>query len=136
MDPEKSKISSNLDPERPDPGTARTLMAADRTLMAWVRTGLSMLTFGFAIYKFLVYVKESLSDKVTKPEGPRHFAIVLIALGTMSMLFGLIDHHRTFEEYGKSSGRTPWNFAFFTGTIVALLGTVLLVTMLIHRDVF
>jgi putative membrane protein len=31
----------------------RTRMAAERTLMAWVRTALSMIGFGFTIYKFL-----------------------------------------------------------------------------------
>jgi len=28
-------------------------MAADRSLMAWVRTGLSMISFGFTVYKLL-----------------------------------------------------------------------------------
>jgi putative membrane protein len=133
---EEPKTSAKLASEHPDAGIARTLMAADRTLMAWVRTGLSMLSFGFTIYKFLVYVKESLSDQVTKPQGPRRFALVLISLGTVSMIFGIIDHYRTFQEYGKSSGRTPWNFPFFVGASVALLGAVLLMTMLMHRDLF
>ena len=30
-----------------------TLMAADRTLMSWTRTSLSMLSFGFTIFKIL-----------------------------------------------------------------------------------
>ena len=33
--------------------TERTRMAADRTLMGWIRTALSMIGFGFTIYKFL-----------------------------------------------------------------------------------
>lgn len=36
-----------------DMGEMRTIMAADRTLMAWLRTSLSMLSFGFTIYKVL-----------------------------------------------------------------------------------
>ena len=31
----------------------RTLMGADRSLMAWIRTALSLVGFGFTIYKFL-----------------------------------------------------------------------------------
>ena len=34
-------------------------MAADRTLMAWIRTTLSMISFGFTIYKFLQAMFES-----------------------------------------------------------------------------
>ena len=33
--------------------TERTRMAADRTLMGWIRTALSMIGFGFTIFKFL-----------------------------------------------------------------------------------
>ena len=31
----------------------RTRLAAERSLMAWIRTALSMIAFGFTIYKFL-----------------------------------------------------------------------------------
>ena len=33
--------------------TLRTMLAADRTLMAWIRTSLSLESFGFTIYKVL-----------------------------------------------------------------------------------
>lgn len=33
----------------------RTWLAHERTLMAWVRTATSMISFGFAIYKFFQY---------------------------------------------------------------------------------
>ena len=36
----------------------RTRMAADRTLMGWIRTALSMISFGFTIFKFLEYTQE------------------------------------------------------------------------------
>jgi uncharacterized membrane protein YidH (DUF202 family) len=35
----------------PDLGVLRTMMAADQTLMAWIRTSLSMFTFGYSLYK-------------------------------------------------------------------------------------
>jgi putative membrane protein len=130
------KTSNELAGERTDMATLRTLMAADRTLMAWIRSSISMLSFGFTIYKFLLYVKESLSDKILKAQGPRRFGILLIALGTMSMLFGLIDYYGLVKQYGKASGRSPWNITFFAGLITFLLGLTLLVSILIHRDVF
>ncbi len=111
-------------------------MAADRTLMAWIRTSLSMLSFGFTIYKFLLYVRQSLSNHVLKAEGPRRFGIVLIALGTMCMLFGLIDYYRTFKQFGKEYGKNPWSFVFVTGIITATLGLYLLIGILINREVF
>ena len=35
---------------------SRTILAHDRTLMAWVRTSTSMISFGFTIYKFFQFV--------------------------------------------------------------------------------
>jgi putative membrane protein len=136
MDVVGPKTSNELAGERTDMATVRTFMAADRTLMAWIRTGLSMLSFGFTIYKFLLYVRESLSDHIMRAQGPRRFGIALIALGTFSVLFGLIDYYGVFKTYGKASGRSPWNFSFFAGLITFLLGLLLLTSILIHREVF
>jgi len=121
--------------ERLDLGVSRTLMAADRTLMAWIRTGLSMLSFGFTIYKFLQYVKESASG-ILRAQGPRRFGIFLIGLGTASIIFGLIDYYRLAKSLEEESGRKPWSFALLVGTLTSLLGLILFLTILIHRDVF
>jgi putative membrane protein len=136
MEGAEIKTTNQLAVERTDMGTARTLMAADRTLMAWMRTSLSMLSFGFTIYKFLLYVRESLTNNIMKAQGPRRFGLVLIALGTVSMVFGLIDYYSTCRRFGKASGRSPWSFAFFAGMITSLLGLYLLVSILLHREVF
>jgi inner membrane protein YidH len=114
----------------------RTLMAAERTLMAWIRTGLSMLSFGFTIYKFLLYVRESLSANVLRAQGPRRFGISLIALGTMSLAFGLIEYHRFVKNVEAVHGRKPSRFVFVIGAISALLGLFLLLTILLHKEVF
>ncbi len=136
MDAPELKSANQLAAERTDMGAVRTLMAADRTLMAWIRTGLSMLSFGFTIYKFLLYVRESLSNNVMQAVGPRRFGIALIGLGTMSLVFGLIDYHTTYRTYGKNTGRSPWGFTFIAGALTALLGAYLLLTILLHLDVF
>jgi len=136
MEPEEIKTSNQLAAERTDMGTVRTLMAADRTLMAWMRTSLSMLSFGFTIYKFLLYVRESLSNDLLKAQGPRRFGIVLIAMGTMSMFFGLIDHYTTYRRFGKASGYSGLNFTVFMGIFTLFLGLYLLISILLHRELF
>jgi Domain of unknown function (DUF202) len=45
----------------------RTRLAADRTLLAWIRTATSLISFGFTIYKFFQYLRES------TPTHPRSF---------------------------------------------------------------
>jgi putative membrane protein len=132
----EAKTANELAVDRTDMAAVRTVMAADRTLMAWIRTSLSMLSFGFTIYKFLLYVKDSLSHGTMQAEGPRRFAIVLISLSVVSMLFGLIDYYGWMKQYGKEAGRSPWSFSFFAGLITFLLGAYLLIGILIHREIF
>jgi putative membrane protein len=55
----------------PDLGVMRTMMAADRTLMAWIRTSLSMLTFGYTIYKVLQEIRE-IGKIVIRDTAPRN----------------------------------------------------------------
>jgi inner membrane protein YidH len=119
-----------------DLGVSRTLMAADRTLMAWIRTSLSMLSFGFTIYKFLLYIRESVSEGVFRAQGPRRFGIFLIALGTLSIVFGVLDYYRITKGLEGESGRKPWSFVLLVGALTAFLGLFLLVTILSHREVF
>jgi inner membrane protein YidH len=138
----EAKTTIALPAERPDLLTTtglaveRTVMAAERTLMAWIRTGLSMLSFGFTIYKFLLYVRESLSASVLQAQGPRRFGISLIGLGTLSMIFGLIEYRRLVKGINAAHNRRSRPFVFFIGAISVLLGLFLLITILLHREVF
>ena len=55
----------------------RNKLAAERTLMAWVRTSLSMISFGFTIYKFLQAIDEQSTVPVLRPNAPRNVGLVL-----------------------------------------------------------
>ena len=74
---EAKKTSDMLAQERTDLSVARTMMAADRTLMAWTRTALSMISFGFTIYKFMQYMQEEGKAIIKNPQGPRNFGMSL-----------------------------------------------------------
>jgi putative membrane protein len=77
----------------------RTVMAADRSLMAWVRTGLSMISFGFTIYKVLEGFQESGS---VHPDGlsPKNAGLVLIGLGSLSIITGTIEYWQRLSGFG------------------------------------
>jgi len=50
----------------------RTRMASERTLQAWVRTALSMIAFGFTLYKFLQVMQAQSTVPVLRPQAPRN----------------------------------------------------------------
>jgi putative membrane protein len=83
-----------------DLGTLRTVMAADRTLMAWVRTSLSMLSFGFTIYKFLEAAAKA--NELPRPDSPQRVGLFLAAIGTLSMVLGLVSYWTTLKDLQRT----------------------------------
>ena len=79
-----------------DMGEIRTIMAADRTLMAWIRTSLSMLSFGFTIYKFLQTVASS--SAMEHPNSPQQVGLFLTAMGVAAIVLGTINYWVTLRE--------------------------------------
>jgi len=65
----------------------RTRMAAERTLMAWLRTAVSMIGFGFTIVQFFERMASMEGVKsALRPEAPRYLGLALIAGGTLALL--------------------------------------------------
>ena len=58
-------------------------------MMSWIRTGTSLITFGFTIYNFfqLDTVSEKRRDYLI---GPREFAIALVSIGPFSLLLATL----------------------------------------------
>ena len=70
---EKKDRGTFLAEERTDLAFHRTVIAAERTLMAWIRTALSMIGFGFTIYKFFQYQAEEIAaGNIRRPQAPLH----------------------------------------------------------------
>jgi putative membrane protein len=75
-------------------GALNTMMAADRTLMAWIRTSLSFLSFGFAIYKILQEV-QSVGKVSLHDNAPRNAGLILIGAGVIAIVMGTIEYWLT-----------------------------------------
>jgi putative membrane protein len=97
----------------------RTLLAADRTLMAWIRTALSMISFGFTIAKFLHGLHEASAIHLRRPDSPRALGLFLAALGTASMVIGLVQYVRLVRTVGGPSSRLGLT-AYVAAAVLAL----------------
>ena len=50
--------SEDIKPDATKLALERTFLAYERTLMAWTRTSVSLISFGFTLFKFFQYMVE------------------------------------------------------------------------------
>lgn len=106
----------------PDLGYERTRMAADRTLMAWVRTSVSMISFGFTIFKFFQYLHSDAITLQASTQGTRHLGLVLVLLGTALLGMAILEY---IAYQWRLSRWMKQKFPLSTALIAALLISVL-----------
>jgi putative membrane protein len=123
--------------ERTNLSVERTVMASERSLMAWIRTALSMIGFGFTIYKFFQYLPEEIaSGTVRRPQAPRNLGLTLIALGTMGLAAAAWQHRRFLNEIGATHARHFWSISFVVSLAVILIGVLTFYGVLLHNGPF
>jgi putative membrane protein len=103
----------------------RTRLAAERTLMAWVRTALSMIGFGFTIYKFLQVVQEQSTLPVLRPQAPRNLGLMLVGIGTFAVIIACVQHWQYVRKLRPDQPYKPWDLAFIVACLIALLGLLM-----------
>src|SRR5271154_1347914 len=79
----------------------RVFFAAERTLLAWIRTGLTVMGFGFVVARFGLFLsllaaqRMSLTSPVAPPsQSSSGIGIALVLLGAITMIFAAIQHRR------------------------------------------
>jgi putative membrane protein len=106
-------------PSSTDLAALRTVLASDRTLMAWVRTWLSLLSFGFTMYKVLEGLVAD--GRAISPIMPRNAGLVLAFAGTMSMAMGILQ-----SRYTQSLVR--WHVSFRPRRLSLLMALMMCIT--------
>ena len=108
----------------------RTRLAHERTLMAWIRTAVSLISFGFAIFKFFQYLRESRPEpQLDPPIGPHLFAILMIAIGLISLILAWLQTRGEINVLKKEAGPMPYSIASVIAALVIGLGVVALIAV-------
>ena len=115
--------------------TERTRMAADRTLMGWTRTALSMIGFGFTIYKFL----ESFPGKegapgigVLRQHSPQTAGLMLISIGVFSLIVACLQHWKYAKKLKSDQPYRPWDLSLVVAALIVLLGVVMIISIILR----
>ena len=111
----------------------RNREAADRTLLAWIRTSLAMISLGFAIER-LGQAALAFDGRMAgySPQKTRLFGAALIALGITATLAGMWEHRLVLGAIAREDYRYADRprIARFMGLALVLVGAAALLLIL------
>ena len=99
----------------------RNREAAERTLMAWIRTALSLIGFGFGIGKLDDYLQGAgLHTRFDVPHSSLIFGASFIVVGILGLLAAIVKHARILKRLSRP------NFAYNAMRPIAMTVAALL----------
>src|SRR5579863_9465988 len=85
----------------------RVYLAAERTFLAWLRTGLGLMGVGFAVARFGLFLREmqaSQSHMAAHATGISVWSgVALVALGVIVSVYAAVRHVRMVREFGTGT---------------------------------
>ena len=98
---------ADLTPEDP-----RVRFAAERTLLAWVRTGLGLMGFGFVVARFGFFLRElpaAVPHKFAVPPSAwsLRFGVALVLLGVATNVLAAAEHRAVIGRIGRGEPYRP-----------------------------
>jgi putative membrane protein len=105
----------------------RTVLALDRTLLAWVRTALSLNVFGFSLAKFVHNLIVEGSFRGIDALYPRNLGIALMLLGITGLVFGACDYWRSAKRLSTTIPISPWSSSLVMALLLSAVSLVLMI---------
>ncbi|WP_407429806.1 YidH family protein [Arcticibacter sp.] len=110
-------------------------LANERTFLAWIRTGIAVMGFGFVVVKFSLFISQlslAFNQKVTLPDKGYSsvIGILLIGIGAVSVLLAYL-RYRSIERKLLSQTYYPSFKLSMVLTVSMLIIAILLIVYLI-----
>jgi putative membrane protein len=116
----------------------RLYMAAERTFLAWIRTGIAFMGFGFVVARFGLFLREiAVSNNVAAAQPGNGFSlpvgVALIVMGIVVNIVAAIRHHRYIKALDRGQFRQSYGsgFAFLMAGLLAIIGVAVAVYLVV-----
>jgi putative membrane protein len=110
----------------------RTVLAENRTLMAWIRTAISLISFGFTIYKIFQETGKS-PEAAQRLLTPRAVGMLMIALALLGLFWGIREYDAVIKKLKKSNPGIEQSKTLWLAVLVFLFGLMLFLGVLFRQ---
>jgi len=113
-------------------------LANERTFLAWIRTNLGIMAFGFVVEKFSFFIREITfflsKTQMPEPSSTRYssmLGISLIAIGALLCVFAFLKFKKTEKEIREGTVyRSPLWLNRLLALLVFFIGVILIVYLI------
>lgn len=111
-------------------------LANERTLLAWIRTSIGIMAFGFVVVKFSLFVKQFsllIGREIVLPQGHHSslIGILLVVLGAVVLFMSYLRYKKT-EQFILNESYVPSSGLVLILTITVLMLSIALILYLIE----
>lgn len=114
-------------------GKASDHLANERTFLAWVRTSISIIVFGFVVAKFGITLRQflRLQENADRTSGASvAIGIGFMAMGVFMAVVAIVRYRVTLRRLETNQFQPARGIVVFLGAVTALFGIVLVAYLL------
>ena len=116
--------------------TIRLHQANERTMLAWIRTGIALMAFGFAIARFGLFLRQialagAVAPRATHSLGSAWLGAALVALGMVANALATLRYARVRRAIERGDVAAPSAaLVYVMGTTASLVGVAMTVLLM------
>lgn len=141
-EPDVEKNTTALDARTTAQASARTVaetdarvqLATERTLLAWVRTGLALMAFGFVVARFAIVLHTlGVTTDFAFTVTATVVGILMIVLGVCANAGASLHYRKYFQRINRVEGMpfSAWSLAVWVALSTSAIGFVLVIYLLL-----
>jgi putative membrane protein len=136
MDPDPSSPRTAIASDRPPERDPRVFLAIERTFLAWTRTALALMGFGFVVARVGLLLAElagaSLAVDAVSPAASSRglwFGLGFVILGVIVQTIALVERHQQVRRFRSGEDIVPiaWSLSAVVGAILIVIGLAMTV---------